>query len=294
MRWIDDNINLVQLQDVVRWVNHDNNDEVVIFEASLNAGKVHLPVRFDALVVVLIEEAEGWLEVNLQRYDLEPGCMLVHTPKDYLSGFSSDLSGKATVMMCGNHIVQHLFPKMRGLLPLIVNYVEQPVIGLTAEQHEIVRDMMSVLNRILQAPDTLFRGEKINTMIQTIILEVLELRYIDSSRRQAQTTRKEEIFSRFLKLVNENFQTCRTVQYYAEELCVTPKHLTTTVKDVSRRTAREWIDDFVIMEAKQLLRDSTLTIQEISDRLHFANQSFFGKYFKNLTGGSPSSYRRGL
>lgn len=294
MIWTEDKINLVKLQDVVRWVNLDGNDEVVIFEASMKGGKLHLPVRFDALVVVLIEEAEGWVEINLQRYDLESGCMMLQTPKDYLSGVSSDLSGRATVMMCGNHIVQHVLPKIRRLLPLIVNYVEQPVIRLTPDQQHMVSDMISVIRRILSASDSYFRGEKINTMIQTILLEILELRYIDSNKRQAHNTRKEEILSRFLKLVGENFQTCRTVQYYAEELCVTPKHLTTTVKEVSRRTAREWIDDFVIMEAKQLLRDSTLTIQEISDRLHFANQSFFGKYFKNLTGESPSSFRRRL
>lgn len=177
---------------------------------------------------------------------------------------------------------------------MIVNYVEQPVITLTEEQQRLVLDMMSLIERLIAEPDSYYRSQKLDTMTQTILLEFLELRYIDSRRRRAQTTRKEEIFSRFLRMVGENFKSCRTVQFYAHEMCVTPKHLTSTVKEVSQRTAREWIDDFVIMEARQLLRDSTLTIQEISERLHFANQSFFGKYFKNLTGESPSAYRRRL
>jgi AraC family transcriptional activator of pobA len=64
------------------------------------------------------------------------------------------------------------------------------------------------------------------------------------------------------------------------------------VKNVSNRTAGEWIDNYVVLEAKALLSSSTLSIQEISDRLNFANQSFFGKYFKQHVGISPTEYRK--
>ncbi|MFR3101268.1 MAG: helix-turn-helix domain-containing protein, partial [Parabacteroides distasonis] len=64
------------------------------------------------------------------------------------------------------------------------------------------------------------------------------------------------------------------------------------VKNVSNRTAGEWIDNYVVLEAKALLSSSTLSIQEISDRLNFTNQSFFGKYFKQHVGISPTEYRK--
>lgn len=57
-------------------------------------------------------------------------------------------------------------------------------------------------------------------------------------------------------------------------------------------TAGEWIENYVTMEAKMLLKTTDLTIQQISAQLNFANQSFFGKYFKNQTGMSPTDYRR--
>ncbi len=59
------------------------------------------------------------------------------------------------------------------------------------------------------------------------------------------------------------------------------------VKEVSGKTVGEWIDELVILEAKALLNSSSMNIQEIADRLNFANQSFFGKYFKHYTGMSP-------
>lgn len=73
---------------------------------------------------------------------------------------------------------------------------------------------------------------------------------------------------------------------------MTPKYLSLLVKNVSNRTAGEWIDNYVVLEAKALLSSSTLSIQEISDRLNFANQSFFGKYFKQHAGISPTEYRK--
>ena len=64
------------------------------------------------------------------------------------------------------------------------------------------------------------------------------------------------------------------------------------VKKVSGRTASDWIDEYVVLEAKQMLRTTTLTVQEVSRELNFANQSFFGKYFKKHVGMSPSEYRQ--
>ena len=64
------------------------------------------------------------------------------------------------------------------------------------------------------------------------------------------------------------------------------------VKEISGRTAGEWIENYVTVEAKVLLRSTDLTIQEIASRLNFTNQSFFGKYFKHQTGMSPSEYRK--
>ena len=73
---------------------------------------------------------------------------------------------------------------------------------------------------------------------------------------------------------------------------MTPKYLSLLVKNVSNRTAGEWIDNYVVLEAKALLSSSTLSNQEISDRLNFTNQSFFGKYFKQHVGISPTEYRK--
>lgn len=106
------------------------------------------------------------------------------------------------------------------------------------------------------------------------------------------TTRQEEIYNKFIDVLGEHYKTARDIGYYADKLCITSKHLSQVVKDISGKTALEIIEEYVLTECKALLLSTTMTIQEISDELNFPSQSVFGKYFKRLTGMSPNGYRK--
>ncbi|MEY8555003.1 helix-turn-helix domain-containing protein [Bacteroides uniformis] len=83
----------------------------------------------------------------------------------------------------------------------------------------------------------------------------------------------------------------REVNYYASKLHISPKYLSTSVKTVSGRTVREWINEAVIKEIKYQLLNTALSIKEISGKLGFSDLSSLGKYFKTQTGVSPKTYR---
>ena len=83
----------------------------------------------------------------------------------------------------------------------------------------------------------------------------------------------------------------RNMAFYADKLCLTPKYLSKLVKSVSGRSAPDWIDAFVILEAKNMLKYSDLSIKEIVCKLNFPNQSVFYKFFKSHAGKTPSQYR---
>jgi AraC family transcriptional activator of pobA len=122
--------------------------------------------------------------------------------------------------------------------------------------------------------------------------------HIDIFHRQHQlpTTvdHKNPLFQRFRNLLSKEFIRQRSVNYYADVLNVTPKYLSQTVKRVTGQTAGEWIDKAVMLEAKVLLQNNRMNVSEISNYLNFSDQSFFGKYFKNLEGISPLDYRKSL
>ena len=105
------------------------------------------------------------------------------------------------------------------------------------------------------------------------------------------TDSAKRLSDRFIKLVRDNFKTQRFLEFYAAQLGVTPKHLSRTVKSQTGFSAASWIERFMILEAKVLLKSTNLTVQQISDNLNFPTQSFFGKYFKKNVGMSPKAYR---
>jgi len=103
--------------------------------------------------------------------------------------------------------------------------------------------------------------------------------------------REEILFKEFIRLVGEHHRQERRVDFYAEQLFLSPKHFSTVIKKVSGKTAGQWIDEYVILEAKTLLKYSAMSIQEVAYYMNFPNPSFFGKYFKHHTGMSPSEYK---
>ena len=95
-----------------------------------------------------------------------------------------------------------------------------------------------------------------------------------------------------MQLVHRHHGSERTVRFYADKLFISPKYLSILIKEATGKSAAEWIDEFVILEAKNLLRFSGKNIQHVAYALNFPNQASFGKYFKHITGMSPSQYLR--
>ena len=103
--------------------------------------------------------------------------------------------------------------------------------------------------------------------------------------------RDKAIFNDFLELLAAQKQKHRQVAYYANKLCVTPKYLSTICRKVSGKTPTKWITESVMEDSFMLLRNTSLSIKEISNRLGFPNSSFFGQYFREQTGITPLRYR---
>ena len=105
-------------------------------------------------------------------------------------------------------------------------------------------------------------------------------------------SKNEVLVKNFLEIVGQHFKAERGMKFYAQKLFLTPKYLSKIIKETSGKSGNDWINSYVILEAKALLNSSTLTIQQVSDKLNFPTQSFFGRYFKKHVGLSPKQYRR--
>lgn len=114
---------------------------------------------------------------------------------------------------------------------------------------------------------------------------------INAEKHYTHLSRYEYLFTCFMDLVSTHLDKERSINFYASQMCISPKYLSTIVKQVSGKTPTEYIKEKMIDEIKYRLCCTQASIKEIAYGLNFSNLSFFGKYFKADTGYSPSSYR---
>jgi AraC-like DNA-binding protein len=112
-----------------------------------------------------------------------------------------------------------------------------------------------------------------------------------NNNRLCRTSRHQAIFNRFMEAVREHYMHERSIGFYADCLCITPKYLSQIVYKISGRYAGEYIHEYVIINAKILIKSHVYSIQQISEMLHFTSPSFFGRYFKKATGYTPLQYQ---
>ncbi len=189
-------------------------------------------------------------------------------------------------------------PIMTYILPCIIKFAANPVIRLSPAEMSSQIDLRTIIeHQVYSQPSHPYSTNVGRYLLEALFFETLGVYASHSAERQINSAtgrRKDTLLLDFVNLVSTEFRNERSVTFYAKKLCVTPKHLSATVKEVSGRTASQWIDSYVIAESKLKLRHSGMTIQEIATELNFPNQSFFGKYFKNLTGMSPRDYRSAI
>ena len=116
----------------------------------------------------------------------------------------------------------------------------------------------------------------------------------EKQKPEDRRSRAERIFVQYIQLVERNYKEQRQVQWYASQMDLSPKYLCEAISAVSRRSPNEWIDKFVTTEIRNQLRHTNKRISEIAAEMHFPTQSFFGKYFKDNVGVSPTDYRNGI
>ncbi len=282
------------LHQLTQAVNSDNLDEdIVVFDSDIKFSSEEIfPLRIEALLIVLCTDGNGKIGIDLKEYEIRKNTLIVIQPKNYvyLSDYSEDF--KCSAVACSSHVVEDVLPKLTDLLPLLMHHRTEPVSYLNESDATGIVNFYDFLRKKIRGPKTPFLKQKVLCMLQAALYEMMDINLQNQTEIETPRTRKEEIMAKFILAVSEHFREERQVAFYARKLFITPKHLSSVVKEISGRTAGDWIENYVVMEAKVLLKTTDMTIQEIATYLNFANQSFFGKYFKNHTGMSPSAYRK--
>lgn len=252
------------------------------------------PSRLNALIIGVGTEGETSLTSNLQEFRLKKDSLFIFSPKHILQ-VQSNNRFKAHLIVIAPDFLKRINIDTKRMMPLFLQFGSLPCMELTQAESQSLRSFISMVEQELKGSETDFSSEIIGGLIAATIYKVGDIltHYLTEHPEVDSPihNRAEEYFRQFTELLGEHYKHERSVGFYARQLCITPKYLTTLIKRISGKSVSEWIDNYVILEAKTLLKYSNLSVQEIAYYLNFPNQSFFGSYFKRNAGMSPSQYK---
>lgn len=298
------NVSLAQLKSVIPedlYISVDDDFFIagIKIDPSIQTKDIHAlgyPCRFDGYFAIYCIEGSVEVSLNLESYVLGENTVMFSIPGSIVR-FSKHgqepiylvLFAASKNFMSGIHVD---FYKLFDESMKILSY---PYFTLDEECRAVCQKYVALAADVL-AMDIPVKKESIASLISSMFY-IVSYRWtntIENSRIQSNTNspRVKIIFQQFITLVKEHHCRERSMAFYADKLCLTPKYLSKLIKQASGRSAPEWIVDFVILEAKNLLKYSDCTIKEIVYKLNFPNQSVFYKFFKSHTGMTPSEYRR--
>jgi len=255
------------------------------------------PVRFDGLSIFLCHTGSLTVEVNLEKYTINAGSIFILEPSSLVRTCeSTDLAGE--MVFISSPFLHDVNFDMQALQQtMLLKEKRIPQIKLNETETDIIDRYFKLLrdNANINGETSLAKNIA-RALVSAILYQFIS---IVNSRRENAVTETSSMSSRrlsyvhdFGRLVHKYYKSERSVAFYASKLFISPKYLSLLVKEATGRSAAAWIDEYVIMEAKNMLRFSGRNIQQITYDLNFPNQSSFGKYFKHLTGMSPTQYQK--
>ncbi len=177
-----------------------------------------------------------------------------------------------------------------------VMYVQQiRVINLNDDDLQFFTHFYDMLTLCFEKdPDMPFRTDVIQSLLRSAMLGLCGAmkQLLPTTSMPEEASHTGTHFQRFLDLLNQSGVKHRTVESYANELCISPKYLSVICKKHSGKTANEWIREHVLEDIRYYLKQTDLTITQIADLLGFPNSSFFGKYVKEHFGMTPMQVRK--
>ena len=255
------------------------------------------PFRVDCYMAAYCVEGSVKCSVNLTDYHLTTGTLLIITPGNIVKITESDDSDqklRVTLICASTSFISGIGINPSKFLIEAMEVLRDPCIHLSEDETEMLHKYVNLALDITKT-NPQFVHESIAGLVSSVFYQFAGF-LADSKRRQdmespVRTTRQRQMLEQFIKLAVNDHAKEHLVGYYADKMCVTPKYLSKIVKEASGRSVPDWLSELLILDAKNMLRHTDMTIKEIAARLNFPSQSFFFRFFKNHTGQTPTQYR---
>ena len=281
------NVNVSHLREAFKesdQVGIDNDFCIVNMKFRRRERTLNFPFRFDGILLVWCIKGRLSVSINLNDYILKENTLFLCVPGNIFKlneiiGDEEELHYVCIAMsreFAADQKVDVNKTFSNGL-----SLMDDPSVALSEEESAMIADYIDMMGKVARS-ELIYKKESIQSLWTSMIYifaGVLDSRAKAKDPAES-TNRSRLLFEQFISLVAKYHGQYRNVGFYADKLCLTPKYLSKLIKNATGRSAPEWIDAYVILEAKNMLKYSNETIKEI-----------VYKFFKARTGMTPSEYR---
>lgn len=244
---------------------------------------------FNGFILTVCLKGESTIQVNYRNFDLKKGHIFTYIPNQIFSVKErSDDFLIENLFLSADYVLQLPLRKDFDLLKRVAG---EPLQKISAEALHHMLEFHSLIAKHHRREENPYREDQTKALIFALLMEVALLYSTSATETSSAVSRQELLTDEFFKLMLTHYQKERSVAYYADKLCLTPKYLSMTVKKITGHPISDWINEAVVIEAKRMLKSTDLTALQISEELNFPNPSFFGRFFKQYTGMTPLEYK---
>lgn len=293
------NLNLVDLSILKNAVHLDNEliliDNLNISDTEIDTTQffIHYPVKLSFVIVIILFSGSMKFRINLEYFEAKAHDIIT-VQNGTIGEFLYTASESKIAVLAFNNEYFRMNTHLNTAMKLQQLTYHHPINHLSKEVLQETFTIYHLMKNKIAETGNPFRKEILKGYIQAFMYNTANCLLSHTQQKPiiASNDRSHEIHIRFIQAVQKYYMKERNVSFYANLLCITPKYLSQIIQKSSGRFAGEWIAEYVILEAKVLIKSRQYTIQQISEMLNFPNQSFFGRYFKKRVGLSPKEYQR--
>ena len=240
------NKNIIDLSLRLTQVDHSHADFIdgeVLLSDKLNKGSMPTsPRRMTFILVALCTRGECEFTVDTQRLKITQNDLVIISDRHIVDNFqaSDDADGLLMIMSVG--FFYEVMSNVSDVSLLFCFARSHPVVTLKEDEVRLFTEYFFMLKGKMGEVDNRFRRDIVRTLILAMFYDLSNVIVRVQQGESRRQSRADVIFTRFIHLVEQHFRHERRVGWYAEQLCITPKYLSETVKVVSGRTPNEWVD----------------------------------------------------
>ena len=294
----------ITLEGASQWGNAEYMKEgLILMDGTINVfqpegpnavphTKQQVPVRLNFIVMALCQQGQAQYSINTRKLTVKAGELLFISERHIIDEFEATPDFSCICFMVSTDFYHSFVQNVKNVSSLLLFSRNYPVVELTQEESSVFSNFYQAIRMKMEHTTHHYRTELIKTLLLAMFYDMSNVIWRVGQKKPVKMRRGDAIFEQFIRLVEEHYRTERRVSWYADQLNISGKYLSEIIKQVSRRTPNQWIDDYVVLEIRVMLKNTTKSVRDIAQELNFANQSFLGKYFKEHVGMSPTEFRK--